>query len=567
MKNKIVFLLIFIILSLSIFISIPIVKTDGENWLGDWYYRKNHIINNATNAGTLYQIQIYVWNSTGTDNGNNVTLGNHVLSNNFGDIRVTDNDGSTLLDYWVQSINSTTAIFWVEIADSLEISAQTIYIYYGKTSTITTSNGINTFLFFDDFNVDLNKWKQNLATWTLTTDSGNSVVSAPITPNGASLLTNQTTVGNARIRANIRRAISNAEYPYIVIRDPINTNWDTCYDLYQSETTTISQFMMEERTPYSNLINLANSMFCKTDYYIMDFSAYGSSLKGTIMNTTHTYQISATDTTKTSGYFGFFVWSVGTNVYIDWIFASKYIVSEPTHSTWGTEENRIVYYLNYSDISQNSSMLGTNVIFSVLWTSNGSLIDYTFEWNFTGTMIADSAIEWDNTTSPQWSNITKNLGIDTSKYGYVIQWRINATGNANNSTGIQSFNISAIVINYYVPDTGLLKINSTTISNSTQIYPYCILESESLPNSGFSFYNFTENSVYYNDNPSIITFDITDFFIDYNSNFTMYLSGQISNDEIIIIIVVLAVIFSFVVFMILFNKYPQPQFNEEGYHP
>jgi len=126
-------------------------------WLTGWSYRKSHVINYAAGAGTLYQKQITVHYGSGTDGDDDVycTVGGVAhCKTDFGDIRFTDDDGSTELDYWMESkTNSDNAVFWVEVADSLESVAQTIYVYYGNTGVATTSNGANTFpSLFDDFN-------------------------------------------------------------------------------------------------------------------------------------------------------------------------------------------------------------------------------------------------------------------------------------------------------------------------------------------------------------------------------------------------------------------------------
>ena len=123
-------------------------------WLTGWNYRKSHIINAATGAGTNYQKQITVHYGAGSDSDDDVYL-NGKCKTDFGDIRFTDNDETTLLDYWLESkVDSDNAIFWVEVADSLESAAQTIYIYYGNAGVSTTSSGADTFLFFDDFTSD-----------------------------------------------------------------------------------------------------------------------------------------------------------------------------------------------------------------------------------------------------------------------------------------------------------------------------------------------------------------------------------------------------------------------------
>ena len=136
-------------------------------WLTGWSYRKSHVIAPATGAGTLYQKQITVHYGSGTDGDDDVYCDNHCKTD-FGDIRFTDDDGSTLLDYWMESkVDSDYAIFWVEVADSLESSAQTIYVYYGKADATTTSNGANTFPFFDDFSGDLSKWTVLSGSWSI----------------------------------------------------------------------------------------------------------------------------------------------------------------------------------------------------------------------------------------------------------------------------------------------------------------------------------------------------------------------------------------------------------------
>lgn len=184
------------------------------------------------------------------------------------------------------------------------------------------------------------------------------------------------------------------------------------------------------------------------------------------------------------------------------------------------------YFLNYSDVGCNSTMLGTVVKFSVLWSSNGSLVSWVFGWNFSGSWVDDDSVDWSNTTSPQWSNVSKSLGFDVGKWHEVVSWRVNATaqGNTLNNTGLQSFVLHALVVSFYVPDVGILRVNSTQMSNSTVKYVYgSCLAVECLPSSGVSFCNFTENEVYFNGNPSNVTFSVVNFMVDYNSNFVMVL--------------------------------------------
>jgi len=74
-----------------------------------WSYRKSHIINPAPGAGTNYQVQIVTYAGSGTDSGNAVYLNNHARSD-FGDVRFTGSDGSTLLNYWQEANYSISGL-------------------------------------------------------------------------------------------------------------------------------------------------------------------------------------------------------------------------------------------------------------------------------------------------------------------------------------------------------------------------------------------------------------------------------------------------------------------------
>jgi hypothetical protein len=58
-----------------------------------------------------------------------------------------------------QKTEAVQAIFWVKIPYIPSSPGYaTIYIYYGNASASTTSNGDNTFTFYDDFETDLSRW-------------------------------------------------------------------------------------------------------------------------------------------------------------------------------------------------------------------------------------------------------------------------------------------------------------------------------------------------------------------------------------------------------------------------
>ncbi|MBT0159231.1 DUF2341 domain-containing protein [Candidatus Bathyarchaeota archaeon A05DMB-2] len=126
-----------------------------------WSYRKSHVIENAAGAGTNYQIRLLVYYGSGSDYGGVVYLGGKCRSD-FGDIRFTDNDGNTLLDYWRESYTaSSSAVFWIEIKDDLSVTDAIFYIYYGNAGAGTTSNFDATFIFgepFDSGTLSTSRW-------------------------------------------------------------------------------------------------------------------------------------------------------------------------------------------------------------------------------------------------------------------------------------------------------------------------------------------------------------------------------------------------------------------------
>ena len=115
-------------------------------------YRKRINISAGSGAGTEYQVKVRVGQSAGSSDFD-VQLDNKCQAD-FDDIRFTDDDGTTLLGYWLESVSGTapnlTATFWVKVNANLN-SAQSIYIYYGNTKASSASSGKNTFDQYDDF--------------------------------------------------------------------------------------------------------------------------------------------------------------------------------------------------------------------------------------------------------------------------------------------------------------------------------------------------------------------------------------------------------------------------------
>ena len=109
-------------------------------WLSGWSYRKEITITGQSGAGTNFQVDLDIGDSAGGD----FHLEGH-CTNFPQDIEVTDNDGTTLLKFWIADITADPLEMSVKVADDLG-SNQTIYIYYGKSGATTNSNGADTFI-------------------------------------------------------------------------------------------------------------------------------------------------------------------------------------------------------------------------------------------------------------------------------------------------------------------------------------------------------------------------------------------------------------------------------------
>jgi hypothetical protein len=122
------------------------------SWLQGWSYRKVVTLSRASGAVTNYQMKLLVGESSGAVSYD-VHCNGHVQAN-FDDLRFTTSDGTTVLDYWIESITGTTpnqlATVWIKF-DSIGTDPTTFYMYYGKADAPAVSNGTNTFIVFDDF--------------------------------------------------------------------------------------------------------------------------------------------------------------------------------------------------------------------------------------------------------------------------------------------------------------------------------------------------------------------------------------------------------------------------------
>ncbi|MEM5815923.1 MAG: DUF2341 domain-containing protein [Candidatus Aenigmatarchaeota archaeon] len=103
-------------------------------------------INITENSGNdLYDYQVLITINT------QELISQGKMRNDCGDIRFTDSDGVTLLNYWIEPNNCNTenTRIWVKVPYIPANSNKTIYLYYGNPEATSLSNGTATFIAFD----------------------------------------------------------------------------------------------------------------------------------------------------------------------------------------------------------------------------------------------------------------------------------------------------------------------------------------------------------------------------------------------------------------------------------
>jgi len=308
-------------------------------WLSGWGRRKSHVITGSTvGAQTNYQVRIIVHKTTGSDSGEDVYVGTNVRDD-FGDVRFTKSDGTTLLDYFMEYLSSgVKAIFWVEV-DSIPASPDTatVYVYYGKSDATTTSNIDNTFIFGDDFednSIDTNKWDYagRSGTWTET--------GGQLHGNGAAgYMWNKIAIP-ANFRIKQKGKTSDAYVSMWALGagsgNPYVSPWCAAYFTYQNLYT-----LYYDATAASEA-----QSFPLDTWYIQEFLVYGNSYTVKGYDSTHVPlsnpDFSVTATNKPTGN----KISQRTYYYQDteYIFVAKYVSPEPSHTSWGSEELPIITY-------------------------------------------------------------------------------------------------------------------------------------------------------------------------------------------------------------------------------
>lgn len=346
-KNRSFPIIMFLVLLVAFcFPQVSIVEA-SPGWLSGWGYRKSHVINNATGAGTNYQVKITCHYGSGSDSGGDVYLNSHSRTD-FGDVRFTDNDETTLLDYWMESkTDSDNAVFWVEIQDDISSSSATIYVYYGKSDATTTSDGDYTFIFFDDFpgdSVNTTKWDVDAGRGTITVSDGEVRINASEGTgiNPAMRTDNTFDPLNKKFECRLKFAVLDdvRMYGFNAKNDADTRKW---YWVGLSVSGDDDYFLDVDGSGYDFQWDLGG---WATDTYYRVTSAHktGKNVaeRDASSNTYTTKSFSPGEALRVLLGFYFYGYNDATSnridMYVDWTFIRKWVDPEPTHGSWGSEE-------------------------------------------------------------------------------------------------------------------------------------------------------------------------------------------------------------------------------------
>ena len=125
----------------------PTPSLNGSDWA---YFQQGNISSSAYFSYlSSYQMKLTLHYGPGASYGSDVYL-NNSCREDFGDVRFTEGDGETSLDYWIQKyIPGVNATVWVEFRGIQDLGTS-FYVFYGNPDAESASNGKNVFMIFND---------------------------------------------------------------------------------------------------------------------------------------------------------------------------------------------------------------------------------------------------------------------------------------------------------------------------------------------------------------------------------------------------------------------------------
>ena len=295
--------------------------------LADWPYYKIITITGQAGSGTDYQVELEIGDSAGGD----FHLEGH-CTNFPQDIRITDDDGTTLLDHFVEDLTADPIVVQVEVKDDLG-SNQTIRVYYGKSGETTASNITNTFPDFSDnfpgSSIDTGKWDGK---------TSNAAVSGGIMSYGgdgtADSMNSILQFGSSvAVRSKLKVLTPSTYYHYMGLKNPATTHGARTYSDYNS----LNRMYTKDGTTESYV----DTNTPLNSWYVFDLKINGgSSTSWSFDGTAGTNSPKTTNPPNANDLEISFI-GRGSSVVIqsEWVIVRKYNSPEPAFSSAGAEQS------------------------------------------------------------------------------------------------------------------------------------------------------------------------------------------------------------------------------------
>jgi hypothetical protein len=306
----------------------------------------------------------------------------------FDDIRFTQSDGSTELDYWIPPdsiVSGDTCDVYIEFNSiPADPDSGTFYIYYDKADATSGSDIDAAFLFGDDFLAALDGAKWTTVAGEIATNAGNLEI-----------------IGTTGTRGNIQGKTDIPMGARVIVR----AKWS---DVGQSNNRFLALIGVDQATAdidvaghsddnelklvtwhdssYTQTLDLAVSDVTNYHLYTLLWKANSVKLfQDTTLLAEHTTNVPNDDM---KAWFYEASTAVGT-AYVDWIIIGKYVDPEPTWGAWGSEEGCS------PDISNTPSVNDFGIL-QVNTTGNTAINYFTIE--NTGNCAVDVTIQGTDVT-------------------------------------------------------------------------------------------------------------------------------------------------------------------------
>lgn len=372
----------------------------------------------------------------------------------FRDIRFETTDGYGL-PYWIESIASNTATVWVKLKNLVTApTTVNIYMYYGNPYVSSVSNGTNTFEFFDDFNssaLDTSKWleyRNNAQTTpgTYTSQSGSIlIINAVPYDNSASILSIATNLPNNAI-VTYRAKQAQQQYPYSILAygngATLLVQGYTHHGLAFTNSylldNTYNAFSKYNAGSYSQIDATANltpdwgnynvySMILKTadTEVLRNGTSYFTGDGTNILTGTQRLSIS-----------GCYASNGGGNLYVDWVFVRKYIVTEPVTPTigstatpvnWNSQRKKIT--INATTATPANYQVKLTIPFAPEMNIDFSDLRFVSKTNVPLDYWIESSTP--GVTAAIWVELADAISVSSSDYIYMHYGNQNLTSTSN----------------------------------------------------------------------------------------------------------------------------------------